>query len=109
MSNRPVGDNTGIFTLLFREVGLFSEQTWQWVNERARESQKYVEERARDTQKYLEDQARDDRTMLVDDDKRRLAEAETRKAEAEARLLEQVRLAKQAGLDVEAILRRTRS
>ncbi|MBP1465646.1 hypothetical protein EYB53_008000 [Candidatus Chloroploca sp. M-50] len=87
MSNRPVGENnTGIFTLLFRETGLFFEQAWKWT----------------------EEQAREDRLLIADDDRRRLTDAETRKAEAEARLLEQIRLAKQAGLDVDAIMRRVK-
>lgn len=86
MSNRPVGPNTGIFTLFFREAGLFWEQAWQWA----------------------EDQAKEDRLLAADDDKRRLADAQYRKTDAEARLLEQIRLAKEAGLDVDDILRRLR-
>lgn len=122
MSNRPTGtgNGTGIFSLFFREAGLFSEQAWQWVNERAAESQKYVEERARETgrymegrsregQQYLEDQAKQDRLLNAEDEKRRLVEAQTRKADAEARLLEQIRLAKESGLDAEAILHRIRN
>lgn len=97
MSNRPTGTGPGIFSMFFREAGLFYEQAWQWANERARE-----------TQLYLDEQARADRQLNAEDDKRRLAEAQTRKADAEARLLEQMRLAKEAGLDVDAILRRIR-
>lgn len=119
MTNRPTETGKGIFTLFFREAGLFSEQAWQWANERAQEGQKYFEERTREGQKYLEDraregqqflaeQAREDRVLSAEDEKRRLSDATTRKADAEAKLLEQMRLAKQAGLDVEAILRRVR-
>ncbi len=108
MTNRPTGPGTGIFTLFFREAGLFYEQAWQWANERAHETQKYVEERARETQKYVEEQAREDRLLNAEDDKRRLVDAQYRKTDAEARLLEQIRLAKEAGLDVDAILRRVR-
>lgn len=97
MTSRPTGPGTGIFSLFFREAGLFYEQAWEWANERARETQKYVEE-----------QAREDRLLNAEDDKRRLVDAQYRKADAEARLLEQIRLAKEAGLDVEAILRRIR-
>jgi hypothetical protein len=97
MSNRPTGTGTGIFSLFFREAGLFYEQAWEWANERAR-----------DTQKFVEDQAKEDRVLLAEDDKRRLADAQIRKTEAEARLLEQIRLAKEAGLDVDAILKRVR-
>lgn len=86
MSNRPVGNNTGIFTLFFREAGLFWEQAWQWA----------------------EAQAKEDRLLSAEDDKRRLTDAEYRKVDAEARLLEQIRLAKEAGLDVDQILRRIR-
>jgi hypothetical protein len=97
MTNRPTGPGPGIFSLFFREAGLFYEQAWEWANERARE-----------TGKYLDDQAREDRLLNAEDDKRRLADAQYRKADAEARLLEQIRLAKEAGLDVDAILRRIR-
>lgn len=102
MSSRPTGTGgtgpgSGIFTLLFREVGLFWEQAWQWSNERVRE-----------TQKYLEEQAREDRLLTAEEDKRRLADSQYRKTEAEARLLEQMRLAKESGLDPDAILRRVR-
>ena len=97
MTNRPTGTGTGIFSLFFREAGLFYEQAWEWANERARE-----------TQQYLDEQAKADRLLNAEDDKRRLTEAQYRKADAEARLLEQMRLAKEAGLDVDAILRRIR-
>lgn len=86
MSNRPVGPGSGIFTLFFREAGLFWEQAWKWADE----------------------QAREDRLLSAEEDKRRLADAQSRKTDAEARLLEQIRLAKEAGLDVDAILRRMR-
>lgn len=86
MSKSPVGSNTGIFTLFFREAGFFWEQAWQWA----------------------EEQAKEDRVLDVEDEKRRMTDAQSRKADAEARLLEQMRLAKEAGLDVDAILRRVR-
>jgi hypothetical protein len=98
MSNRPIGENNnGIFSLLFRETGLFLEQAFQWSQDQSRQAFKWAEE-----------QAKEDRLMLVDDERRKLTDAETRQKEAEANLLEQVRLAKQAGLDVEAILQRVR-
>jgi hypothetical protein len=82
MSQDPVGDKglTGIFGLFFREAGLFWEQTWQWAEQRA-----------------AEDRAADER----DDERRRL--------EAEARFLEQARLAREAGLDVEDMVAKMRS
>jgi hypothetical protein len=86
MSNQPVGNNSGIFSLFFREAGLFWEQVWQWA----------------------EQQSKEDRELSVSEEQRRQAEAQARKAEAEAHLLEQVRLAKSAGLDVDEILRRAR-
>ncbi len=86
MSNRPVDTGTGIFSLFFREAGLFWEQAWKWA----------------------EEQADEDRALSVEDDKRRLTDAQFRKTDAEARLLEQIRLAKEAGLDVDEILRRIR-
>jgi hypothetical protein len=93
MSELPPGKNTGIFTLFFREAGLFWEQAFKWAEERAA----------------------DDRALDAEDAKRRLvnteavhADAVARRAEAEARLLEQIRLAKQAGIDPEAMLRRIR-
>lgn len=86
MSNRPTGTGTGIFTLFFREAGLFWEQAWQWA----------------------EEQAKEDRLLNAEDDKRRLVDSQSRKTDAEARLIEQIRLAKEAGLDVDTILRRVR-
>ncbi len=86
MSNQPVGNNSGIFSLFFREAGLFWEQVWQWA----------------------EQQSKEDRELTVSEEQRRQTEAMARKAEAEANLLEQVRLAKSAGLDVDEILRRAR-
>lgn len=65
--------------MFFREWGLFMEQAWKWA----------------------EDQAAQDR---VEDAK----DTERRRMQAEADLLEQARLAKQAGLDVDAILARIR-
>ncbi|NTU81244.1 MAG: hypothetical protein HGA45_17985 [Chloroflexales bacterium] len=59
MSNNSTGSGKGIFSLLFREVGLFSEQAWQWANERAKEGQQWATERAKEGQKYLEDQTRE--------------------------------------------------
>ncbi len=85
MSKGPV-DTTGIFTLFFREAGAFWEKTFNWA----------------------EAQAKEDRALDADDDKRRLADAQYRKSDAEARLLEQIRLAKADGLDVDAILRSIR-
>ena len=85
MSKGPV-DTTGIFTLFFREAGAFWEKTFTWA----------------------EAQAKKDRALDADDDKRRLVVAQDRKLDAEARLLEQIRLAKEAGLDVDAILRSMR-
>lgn len=86
MSNQPTGNNSGIFSLFFREAGLFWEQVWQWA----------------------EQQSKEDRALTVSEEQRRQTEAMARKAEAEAQLLEQVRLAKSAGLDVDEILRRAR-
>lgn len=86
MSKSPVGPNSGIFNLFFREAGLFWEQAFQWAEERAKE----------------------DRLLDSDDQKRRLTDSQNRKTEAEARLIEQIRLAKEAGLDVDDILRRIR-
>jgi hypothetical protein len=82
MSERPQGSVTGIFGLFFREAGLFWEQAFKWA----------------------EDQAREDRLLNADDQKRQTDNATARRAEAEARLLEQIRLAKQAGLDVDSLL-----
>lgn len=78
----PAGDKglTGIFGLLFREVGLFCEQAYKWG-----------EERATDIQTQL-DKGREQQRM-----------------EAETRFLEQARLAKQAGLDVDKLLASLRS
>jgi hypothetical protein len=86
MSRSPVGSSTGIFTLFFREAGAFWEQAFTWA----------------------EQQAREDRLLDAEEDKRRLSNAQYLKADAEARLLEQIRLAKEAGLDVDDILRRIR-
>ncbi|GAB4439826.1 MAG: hypothetical protein OHK0015_35140 [Chloroflexi bacterium OHK40] len=86
MSNQPVGSKPGIFSLFFREAGLFWEQAFKWAEERAAE----------------------DRQLDAEYDRRRLSDAQARQTEAEARLLEQIRLAKEAGLDVDAILRRVR-
>lgn len=86
MSKSPVGPNTGIFTLFFREAGLFWEQAFKWA----------------------EDRAKEDRLLDVEDEKRRLSDSQYRKADAEARLLEQIRLAKEAGLNVDDLLRRIR-
>jgi hypothetical protein len=93
MSELPPGKNTGIFTLFFRETGLFWEQAFKWAEERAAE----------------------DRVLDAEDAQRRLvnteavhADAVARRAEAEARLLEQIRLAKEAGIDPEDMLRRIR-
>lgn len=35
MSEKPQGSKIGIFGLFFREAGLFSEQAFKWVNDRA--------------------------------------------------------------------------
>jgi hypothetical protein len=87
MSNRSLGPNNGgIFSLFFREAGYFWEQAFDWA----------------------EKQAKEDRLLDVEDEKRRLADAQYRKTDAEARLMEQIRLAKEAGLDVDDILRRIR-
>ena len=58
MSNPPTGSGKGIFSLLFREVGFYSEQAWQWANERDKEGQQWANERAREGQKILEEQSR---------------------------------------------------
>ena len=79
MSNQPVGNTNGIFSLFFREAGLFWEQAFRWANE----------------------QAKEDRLLTLEEDRRRVAEAE-------ARLLEQARLARQAGVDVDALLKEFR-
>lgn len=97
MSELPPGKTNGIFGLMFREVGLFWEQAFQWAGERAKE----VQSATGDGLKGLQQ-------STADDQKRRLVESETRKAEAEAKLLEQIRLAKQAGLDVDNILKQLR-
>lgn len=86
MSELPPGKTTGIFGLFFREAGYFWEQAFTWAEERARE----------------------DRLLDAEDQQRRLTAAQLRQTEAEARLLEQIRLAKEAGLDVDAILARAR-
>lgn len=101
MSNSPTGSGKGIFGLLFREAGLFSEQAWTWANERAKEGQQWATERAKEGQQYLETSTREVRVLASESEK-------PRQADAEARLLEQMRLAKQAGLDVEGILKRFR-
>ena len=75
MTQRPPGTDTGIFGLFFREAGVFWEEAWKWAEERADE----------DRQNEAQD-------------------SERRKADATARLLEQARLAKEAGLDVDAIM-----
>jgi hypothetical protein len=119
MSNQSSGKGSGILSLFFREAGLFSEQAWQWANERATETSKFLEERARETGKYIEgrtregqqfveDQVKQERVLSAESEKRNLAEAQIRKTDAEARLLEQIRLAKAAGLDVDSIIRRIR-
>lgn len=82
MSERPQGSVTGIFGLFFREAGLFWEQAFRWA----------------------EDQAQEDRLLEAGSQKQLADSAAARRAEAEARLLEQIRLAKQAGLDVDGIL-----
>ena len=79
-------DDTGIVSLFFREAGAFWERVYT----------------------YGEAQAKEDRALDAEDDRRRLADAQYRKADAEARLLEQIRLAKEAGLDVDYILARIR-
>ncbi|WP_298818959.1 hypothetical protein [Chloroflexus sp.] len=70
-----VKESDGIFSMMFREVGLFWEQVWKWT----------------------EEQTKADREQEKIDQQRRLAEAQ-------ARLLEQIRLAKEAGLDVDRIM-----
>lgn len=70
-----VKESGGIFSMMFREVGLFWEQAWKWA----------------------EEQAQADREQEKVDQQRRLAEAQ-------ARLLEQIRLAKEAGVDVDRIM-----
>lgn len=80
MSQRPPDSGvTGIMGLFFREWGLFWEQTFKWAEDRANQAQ-------------LEAGKRD----------------EVRRMEAEAKLLEQLRLAKEAGLDVNAVLAQSR-
>jgi hypothetical protein len=86
MSELPPGKNTGIFTLFFRETGLFWEQAFKWAEERAAE----------------------DRVLDAEDAKRRVATAEAQQADAAARLIEQIRLAKAEGIDPEALLRKLR-
>jgi hypothetical protein len=97
MSERPQGSVTGIFGLLFRETGLFLEQALQRADEQAKQAFDWAD-----------GIAKDDRLLDAEDQKRRSSEATARRADAEARLLEQMRLAKQAGLDVDAILARLR-
>jgi hypothetical protein len=75
MSQRPLDGEGGIFRLFFREAGLFWEQAFKWA----------------------EEQAAEDRRELAQD-------TERRKADAAARLLEQARLAKEAGLNVDEIM-----
>lgn len=93
MTQLPPGKDTGIFTLFFREAGLFWEQAFKWAEDRA------AEDRTLDTE-Y-------EKRRLVDGEARR-DDAQARRAEAEARLLEQIRLAKEAGIDVEDVLQRIR-
>jgi hypothetical protein len=85
MEKRTV-DDVGITAMMFREIGAFWERAFLWSEERAKE----------------------DRLLDAEDDRRRLTLAQERKMDAEARLLEQIRLAKEAGLDVDAILRSIR-
>lgn len=73
------GGTGGIFSLFFREAGLFWEQAFKWSEARADE-------------------------IRQADAKRE----ERRRMEAEANLLEQARRAKEAGLDVNAVLARGR-
>lgn len=86
MSQSPPTGSGGIFGLFFREAGYFWEQAFKWAEERARE----------------------DRVLDANFEQKRLTDAQYRKTEAEARLLEQMRLAKEAGLDVDKILERIR-
>ncbi len=79
MSEKPQGSKIGIFGLFFREAGLFSEQAFKWVNDRA-------------------DEFREDNAKAQD----------RRRIEAEAKLLEQARLAKSSGVDVNAVLASSR-
>ncbi|NNJ12179.1 hypothetical protein EKD04_017760 [Chloroflexales bacterium ZM16-3] len=69
MSDRPQGSGTGIFGLLFREVGLFYEQAFKWADDQVKG------------------------TLTLD---------------PEERLLEQVRQAKEAGVDVEKVMAKLR-
>lgn len=108
MSELPPGKTNGIFGLMFREVGLFCEQAFQWAGERAREVQAATGEGLKGVQQSTDEGFKSIRQIGADDQKRRLVESETRKAEAEAKLLEQIRLAKQAGLDVDNILKQLR-
>lgn len=87
MSELPPGKTTGIFGLFFREAGAFWEQAFMWA----------------------EAQAKEDRLLDAEDEKRRLSVTQLRQTEAEAQLIEQIRLARAEGLDVDAILARVRS
>jgi hypothetical protein len=108
MSERPQGSVTGIFGLLFRETGLFLEQAFQWAEQQGKQTAQWAEQQGKQTAQWAEQQVKDARQTDVDEQKRRMSEATARQAEAEARLLEQIRLAKQAGLDVNNILAKLR-
>lgn len=105
MSERPQGSTTGIFGLFFREAGLFMEQAFQWADQRTQETAQWADQRAQETARWVDERSQQAFQTIGGPSQDAAA---TRRAEAEARLLEQVRLAKQAGLDVDAILAKLR-
>ncbi|MBX0329770.1 hypothetical protein K2Z83_19045 [Oscillochloris sp. ZM17-4] len=123
MSERPQGSTTGIFGILFRETGLFLEQalqradvqgkeTFDWVDQQAKQASQWADQQAKQATQWADQQTKQmnqwvDR-QLTEDQKRRANESSARRADAESRLLEQMRLAKQAGLNVDDVLAKFR-
>ncbi len=113
MSERPQGNNTGIFGLLFRETGLFLEQAFQWGDQQSKQTAQWADQQSKQATQWADQQSKQfsqwiDR-QLTEDQKRRAGETTVQRADAESRLLEQMRLAKQAGLNVEDILTKFRA
>jgi hypothetical protein len=124
MSERPQGSVTGIFGILFRETGLFLEQAFQWGDQQGKQTAQWADQQSKQTAQWADQQSKQatqwldqqskqmnqwvDR-QLTEDQKRRAGDTTVRRADAEARLLEQMRLAKQAGLDVDGILTKFRA
>jgi hypothetical protein len=113
MSERPQGNKTGIFGLLFRETGLFLEQAFPWVDQQTKQATQWADQQTKQATQWADQQSKQmtqwvDR-QLTEDQKRNASNTSVRRADAEARLLEQMRLAKQAGLNVEDILAKFRA